>query len=65
MEEVIGSTPIFSTKPDRTLSGFFIMYHTYIIFSEKLNKFYVGATEDLDRRLVEHNTGRSPYTKTG
>jgi putative endonuclease len=41
------------------------MYHTYIIFSASLNKFYVGATEDLTRRLQEHNTGRSPYTKTG
>ncbi|EMR04162.1 GIY-YIG nuclease superfamily protein [Cesiribacter andamanensis AMV16] len=41
------------------------MYYTYIVFSEKLDKFYVGATEDLHRRMEEHNTGRSPYTKTG
>ena len=37
----------------------------YILFSKKLNKFYIGSTNDLQRRLYEHNIGHSVYTKTG
>ena len=37
----------------------------YILFSEKLNKFYVGACTDLQRRLFEHNIGHSKFTSTG
>ena len=33
------------------------MSYVYIIFSESLNRFYVGETIDLDKRLVEHNEG--------
>ena len=38
---------------------------TYILFSEKLNKYYVGACTDIVRRLYEHNIGHSKFTKTG
>ena len=41
------------------------MPYTYILFSEKLNKYYVGACTDLERRLYEHNIGHSKYTNTG
>ncbi len=41
------------------------MPYTYIIFSVKLNKYYVGACTDLDRRLYEHNIGHSKFTATG
>jgi putative endonuclease len=37
----------------------------YILFSEKLNKFYIGSTTDLERRLKEHNRGKEKFTKTG
>jgi len=37
----------------------------YILYSEKLNKFYVGACTDMDRRLYEHNIGHSKFTSTG
>ena len=43
----------------------YIMAYTYILYSEKLNKYYVGACIDIDRRLKEHNTGHSKYTSTG
>jgi putative endonuclease len=39
--------------------------HVYILFSLKLNKYYVGSTTDLQRRLVEHNRGKEKFTKTG
>ena len=41
------------------------MVFTYFIYSSKLNKYYVGACIDLDRRLNEHNIGHSKFTSTG
>ncbi len=42
------------------------MIGCYILFSETLNKFYVGATQDdVDSRIVKHNNstyGTSRYT---
>ena len=38
---------------------------TYILHSGKLNKYYVGACTDIARRLYEHNSGHSKFTKTG
>ena len=37
----------------------------YILFSCKLNKYYIGSTNDIRRRLYEHNIGHSTFTKTG
>ena len=41
------------------------MYYVYIIYSQKTNKFYVGSTNDLTRRIEDHNRGKTPYSKTG
>ncbi len=41
------------------------MPFTYILYSEKLNKYYVGACIDMERRLYEHNIGHSKFTSTG
>ena len=46
-------------------SGVFFVPYTYIIYSLKLNKYYVGACTDLERRLHEHNIGHSKFTSTG
>ena len=36
---------------------------TYILFSEKLNKFYVGCTgDDLNERLRRHNSNHKGFT---
>ena len=37
----------------------------YIIYSDKLDKHYIGACIDLERRLYEHNIGHSKFTSTG
>ena len=37
----------------------------YILFSPKLDKHYVGACTDLERRLHEHNIGHSKFTALG
>jgi len=40
------------------------MYYVYILLSKKDNKFYIGFTSDLKRRIKEHNNGRSSSTKS-
>ncbi|MCY7293079.1 MAG: GIY-YIG nuclease family protein, partial [Ferruginibacter sp.] len=37
----------------------------YIIYSEKLNKYYTCACINLERRLYEHNIGHSKFTSVG
>ena len=32
------------------------MYYTYILFSSKLNRYYIGTTDNPIRRLEEHNS---------
>jgi putative endonuclease len=39
------------------------MYYIYIIQSELDTSFYIGYTNDFERRLKEHNEGLSNYTK--
>ncbi len=34
----------------------------YILKSIKNNTFYIGSTSNLERRLIEHQSGRSKYT---
>ena len=34
-----------------------MMHYVYLLFSEKDGKFYTGSTNDLKRRLQEHNSG--------
>jgi putative endonuclease len=41
------------------------MYSVYVLFSEKLNKRYVGSSKDVDKRLNEHNLAKSKFTKAG
>ena len=33
------------------------MYFIYIIYSKKLDRYYVGTTDDVSKRLYEHNSG--------
>ncbi len=39
------------------------MYYIYILYSAVHDKYYVGQTNDLERRLLEHNESpRNSYT---
>ncbi|MBV6479272.1 MAG: hypothetical protein HGGPFJEG_02043 [Ignavibacteria bacterium] len=38
-------------------------YYVYILYSEHQKKTYVGHTNDLLRRIFEHNTGKVKTTK--
>ena len=40
------------------------MFWTYIIYSEKFDKYYIGFTRDLESRLAAHNHPKNKgYTK--
>lgn len=39
------------------------MFFMYILQSELTRKYYIGSTNDLSKRLVQHNAGRTPSTK--
>lgn len=39
------------------------MYIVYILQSDKDRSYYIGSTEDIKKRLLEHNKGYSKYTK--
>ena len=39
------------------------IYYVYILLSLKDKKFYIGFTNDLKRRLKEHNSGKNTSTK--
>jgi putative endonuclease len=39
------------------------MYTVYVLYSRRFNKIYIGQTANLEKRLFEHNSGLSTYTK--
>jgi putative endonuclease len=40
-------------------------YYVYIIYSASKDRYYIGHTQELDQRVIQHNTGRTPSTKYG
>jgi len=41
------------------------MWFAYILYSNKLDRYYTGSTDDLEWRLERHNSGWGRYTKKG
>ena len=42
------------------------MHFVYILYSLIRDKYYVGSCEDVNKRLIKHNTNHSGFTgKTG
>jgi putative endonuclease len=52
-------------SPLRVEAGmiFSIMAWTYILMSNKVPKTYVGSTTNIEKRILEHNAGKSLFTK--
>ncbi len=51
-------------KRDVYIHPFSIMkFFVYIIRSTSFGKLYIGQTQDLEKRISDHNKGRSNYTK--
>jgi putative endonuclease len=40
-------------------------FYTYILFSDKLQKFYIGSTQNLELRIDYHNNGLVKFTSKG
>lgn len=38
-------------------------YYVYVLLSEKDHKFYIGYTNDIEKRLKEHENGEVTSTK--
>jgi putative endonuclease len=41
---------------------FFMAFHTYVLQSLANGDLYKGSTENLERRIIEHNSGQVKYT---
>jgi putative endonuclease len=41
------------------------MFKVYIIYSEKIDKFYIGFTSDVNDRLLKHNRSTKGFSSTG
>ena len=39
------------------------MYWVYALYGRKLDRLYLGQTQDLEKRLAEHRQGASFYTR--
>lgn len=39
------------------------MFFVYLIYNIKTKKFYIGLTNNIKRRIEEHKSGSSQYTK--
>ena len=52
-----GSTPVPGTF------SLCIMFYVYILQSLTVDRFYIGYSEDPDRRLIEHNSGKVKSTR--
>ena len=37
-------------------------FYVYILYSDKLNKYYTGQTNDLEDRIHRHNSGSEKHT---
>ena len=37
-------------------------YFVYIIYNKSNDKFYIGQTNDIDRRIFEHNNKKTNFT---
>ena len=39
------------------------MYYVYVLKSKKDSNFYIGCTNDIEKRFKSHNNGEVPSTK--
>ena len=46
-----------------TQVAFSFMYFTYILYSEKCDRYYIGYSSDVNARLERHNAGKVTATK--
>ncbi len=42
-----------------------MIWYTYVLYNKKLNKFYIGSTNNLKRRIKEHQNSKTQTTSMG
>lgn len=40
-----------------------MLWYVYVLYSPSSRRFYTGMTQDFERRIQEHNTGKTKSTK--
>jgi putative endonuclease len=40
-------------------------YTVYILYSQSKDRYYIGYSQNVDERLLEHNNGSTPSTRPG
>ena len=40
-----------------------MQFYTYILYSQKFNRYYKGHSENLELRISQHNDGKTKSTK--
>src|SRR5258708_36604203 len=55
--------PLFKTSPPQQISPAAMSYRVYVIQNRE-GKFYIGLSDDVGRRIEQHNSGASKWTKT-
>ena len=63
-QRVGGSNPSTPTKRlSKKSATFFYMYTFYVLYSEKLGRYYIGSTgDDIGERLRRHNSNHKGFT---
>ncbi len=41
------------------------MWYVYVLLSKTTQKWYIGSTRDLQKRILNHNSGKNQSTKHG
>jgi hypothetical protein len=57
-EEELFLIPLFLSHPA-------VMYSVYILYSKSFDRYYVGYTNNLERRISEHNRKKGKFTDAG
>lgn len=40
-----------------------MMYNIYVLYSKKFDRIYIGQSDNIDRRIKQHNSGHVLSTK--
>ena len=41
---------------------FVMRYYLYVLYSKQIDRYYVGATQDIEQRLLSHLSNHGGYT---
>ena len=64
-QEIVSSNLATPTKPVIGRAFLFMTYIVYILYSASKRKYYTGQTQNLDKRILEHNSGETVSIRNG